>query len=173
VRQHRCTSETEQFGHTPDRSRSAAFPARRRSHPSPGREDYAIRSTCLPGYGLRLGRADGGAVFQPGGLTGQQPLGDVGDERGDPMPVRVSELQLSARVGTFGAQDRQQPWYPWSSTQPQPSGDLHSKGYGRRLLSARGRRGDDRIPAFRGQDEGRSLQGRSSRVVDGRAGAIR
>lgn len=79
---------------------NASNPTRRHSAPNPGGADCAARSPCPPDPVFDPGVL---AVveFPPGGLTGNDPLGDVGDERGDPMPVRVGERQLGTGMGAF------------------------------------------------------------------------
>ena len=44
------------------------------------------------------------AQFQAGELVGHDPVGGVGDEPGDPVPVGVGEPQLCTRMGAFLAQ---------------------------------------------------------------------
>ena len=52
------------------------------------------------------------AQFQAGDLAGHHPVGGVGDEPGDPVPVGVGEPQLRTWMGAFLAQDQPGPFRP-------------------------------------------------------------
>jgi hypothetical protein len=59
--------------------------------------------------------------LQSGDLPGHHASGDVGEDRGDPMPATVGERELGARVGVFLRRRRAPGGHPLRSSKLEAS----------------------------------------------------
>ena len=113
--------------------------------------------------------------FQPGGLATDDPVGDVGDERGDPMPIDISKGEPRTGMGTFRPHDHLRPFRPGG--QVQQAGDSSNPGtFADRAITV-----DSRFPALVGDliDDGLDTrvhgepEGRTTPHGPGRLGRTR